>query len=238
MMDLFDGVTAGQWFERDNLRLYWQPSYIQSIEPLAAKTPPHTVNVASSDDPCFSSNCTANPAQSIDAQTIYETLACELCWQQGEVTVYGKRHLEPRLSAYYGEPNSAYRYSGKTVSPRPWHPLLLTLKHHLETTLGTHFNAVLCNYYRNGQDGMGWHSDNEPELGPAPTIASLSFGSPRKFNLRHKTGAAAKLTFELGHGDLLVMAGTTQQFWQHNLTKTQRPVDGRINLTFRAVEPR
>lgn len=171
----------------------------------------------------------------LNAQAVYTQLVQQLVWQQGQVTVYGKKHLEPRLSAYYGDANSHYRYSGKTVMPQPWHPLLLDIKHALQATLNTPFNAVLCNYYRNGSDGMGWHSDDEPELGPTPTIASLSLGSPRKFNLRSKQDKKNKITFDLGQGDLLVMADSTQRYWQHNVSKTTRAVEGRINLTYRWV---
>lgn len=171
----------------------------------------------------------------LNEQTFYDRLVNELAWQQGEVTVYGKKHLEPRLSAYYGDANSHYRYSGKTVTPLAWQPLLLDIKHALEATLNTTFNAVLCNYYRNGGDGMGWHSDNEPELGPSPTIASVSLGNPRKFNLRHKKDKSQKMAFNLGNGDLLVMAGKTQHYWEHNITKTTRAIGGRINLTYRLV---
>lgn len=174
----------------------------------------------------------------LDPSATYGQLLEALNWQQGEVTVYGKKHLEPRLSAYYGEPNTGHSYSGKTITPQPWHPLLLTIKHTLEATLDTHFNAVLCNYYRNGSDGMGWHSDDEPELGATPTIASVSLGCPRQFNLRNKQNKTHKMTFDLGRGDLLVMADKTQRYWQHNITKTTQVTEGRINLTFRHIQPR
>ncbi|WP_053980825.1 alpha-ketoglutarate-dependent dioxygenase AlkB family protein [Marinagarivorans algicola] len=174
----------------------------------------------------------------LDPNTTYTQLLEQLTWRQGEVTVYGKKHLEPRLSTYYADPHTNHSYSGKRLEAQPWHPLLLIIKNTLEATLDTHFNAVLCNYYRNGNDGMGWHSDDEPELGATPTIASVSLGSPRQFNLRNKQDKTQKMAFNLGGGDLLVMTGKTQRYWQHNITKTTQAIEGRINLTFRHIQPR
>lgn len=161
----------------------------------------------------------------------------QLDWQQGQITLYGKTYQEPRLSLYCGDKGAHYSYSQKSMQPRSWHPLLLSLKNQLSQHFNVPFNAVLCNHYRNGQDGMGWHSDDEPELGPSPTIASLSFGATRRFILRSKLDHNQKRSFNLNHGSLLLMAGDTQQHWQHAVPKTQTAIASRINLTFRAINP-
>ena len=170
------------------------------------------------------------------ADSYLQTLQQQLNWQQGVITLYGKTHKEPRLSSYYGDEDAHYRYSGKAMQAQPWHPLLSTLGKQLSLRFETPFNAVLCNYYRDGQDGMGWHSDDEAELGPSPTIASLSLGATRRFIMRNKEMPTQKRNFELSHGSLIVMAGPTQQHWQHSVTKTQTSVANRINLTFRHIK--
>lgn len=128
------------------------------------------------------------------ADQYFQALLQQLIWRQDVITLYGKAHKEPRLCAYYGDSNAHYNYSQKNMQPHPWHPLLFALKKQLSQKLNTPFNAVLCNYYRDGQDGMGWHSDDEPELGPSPIIASLSFGATRRFILRNKKAHTQKDT--------------------------------------------
>ena len=163
----------------------------------------------------------------------------ELDWSRREITLFGRRVLQPRLVAWYGEPDAIYRYSGLTLEPLPWHPLLRTLKSRVEERSGCRFNSVLANAYRDGNDSMGWHSDDEKELGREPVIASLSLGAPRRFLLRPKNRApgqpAERLALPLAHGSLLLMKGTSQQRFQHSLPRTRRPVGLRINLTYRRV---
>ncbi|HEY7773233.1 MAG TPA: alpha-ketoglutarate-dependent dioxygenase AlkB [Marinagarivorans sp.] len=172
------------------------------------------------------------------ADSLLVTLLAELDWQQGRVHLFGKDHQEPRLSSYYGDTGSDYSYANRAVVPAPWHPALAALRQQLSEAFSSPFNAVLCNLYRNGQDCMGWHSDDEPELGPQPTIASVSLGATRRFRLRDKQNPKLQQTFELNHGSLLIMAGTTQRYWQHSLAKAQKIQSPRINLTFRYVTPK
>jgi alkylated DNA repair dioxygenase AlkB len=175
-----------------------------------------------------------------DQQQCYQQLLESIDWQQDTIQLYGRPVLIPRLNAWYGDEGAGYHYSGLQLSPKPWAPALLAIKYQLEQFLNTSFNSVLANYYRDGQDSVAWHSDDESELGPTPLIASISLGASRRFSLRpcHQQEPAGKpVHIELQGGSLLVMAGTTQQHWQHQLPKTSRPVAGRINLTFRTVLP-
>lgn len=166
------------------------------------------------------------------ADNAYQRLSLELNWQQQAIMMFGKPIMQPRLHAWYGE--KAYRYSGLSLAPQPWGPALLPLKAQCERVADQPFNSVLANLYRHGQDSMGWHQDNEPELGHQPVIASLSLGATRRFALRH-IQSKEKLTFELSHGSLLVMAGDTQHCWQHTIPKTRQACQPRINLTFRQI---
>lgn len=159
-------------------------------------------------------------------------LLAETDWREETVVVYGKRHLQPRLSAWYGD--AAYTYSGLRLQPAPFTPLLHTLRHAVETATGHPFNSVLLNYYRNERDSMGMHSDDEPELGPSPAIASLSFGAARTFILKHKHNKRT-VRVELTDGSLLLMAGETQKHWLHGINKMTRMLQARINLTFRNI---
>ncbi|HHI5410163.1 TPA: alpha-ketoglutarate-dependent dioxygenase AlkB [Vibrio metoecus] len=160
-------------------------------------------------------------------------LKTELNWQQKSIRLFGKCVLQPRLIAWYGDED--YRYSGLTLSAHPFPERLAQLKMQCEEAAQTRFNSVLANLYRDGQDSMGWHQDNEPELGTNPIIASLSLGESRRFLLRHKQDPALKIECELSHGDLLIMAGTTQHCWQHAIPKTRQTKQLRINLTFRNI---
>ena len=135
-----------------------------------------------------------------------------------------------------GDAQAHYQYSGLSLSPQPWLPTVKAIRRKIEKRCCHRFNSVLINLYRDGKDSNGWHSDNEPELGENPVIASLSLGATRRFRLRHKyRKALAPYSIDLPHGSLLLMAGTTQQYWQHCLSKTARQVGPRINLTFRWV---
>ena len=160
-----------------------------------------------------------------------------LAWQQKPIVIFGREVLQPRLTAWYGDPHCSYVYSGKRNEPLAWTPLLSALRAAVETVTGARFNSVLANCYRNGQDSMGWHSDDEPELGPDPSIASLSFGAPRRFCLQHRKQKMQRLELLLQDGDLLLMAGATQANYRHALPKTAKPVGERLNFTFRWIYP-
>jgi len=163
-------------------------------------------------------------------------LTHHILWQQRAITVYGKRHLQPRLIAWYGDEGIRYRYSGDTLLALPWTQPLGALRTLCEQQSDVAFNSVLLNRYRDGQDAMGWHSDNESELGSSPVIASVSLGQVRRFDLRHRQTREKRSVF-LPHGSLLVMAGNTQVHWEHQIPRSKKITGERINLTFRRVEP-
>ena len=163
----------------------------------------------------------------------------ELVWSQQEIRLFGRRVMQPRLIAWHGDPGAVYTYSGLTLSPLPWHPVLEELRNTLEARTDGHFNAVLANAYRDGRDSMGWHSDDERELGPEPLIASVSLGAERRFLIRPRSrpedGASRSQGIILEHGSLLLMKGESQRRFQHALPRTQKPTGLRINLTYRRV---
>ena len=169
------------------------------------------------------------------AAALFDALHADLPWQVHRVRMFGREIDAPRLSCWIGDPGAAYRYSGMRHAPHPWPPVLGPLRGRLAAETGADFNSVLANLYRDGRDRMGWHSDDEPELGPRPLIASLSLGATRRFALRHRRDAGRRLMLELPHGSLLLMRGDTQVEWHHALPGTTRPVGARINLTFRVV---
>lgn len=167
---------------------------------------------------------------------VFSQLHSQIAWRQEFITLYGKRRAQPRLTAWYGDPGTTYRYSGLTLEPRPWLPLLRDIKAVIEPAVGARFNSALVNLYRTGQDSMGWHSDDEPELGRNPIIASVSLGASRRFLMRHRSRPQEpKIDLTLTHGSLLVMKGATQHHWQHQVPKTIKSVGSRINLTFRQI---
>lgn len=163
----------------------------------------------------------------------------DLDWEQREIRLFGRPVMQPRLIAWYGDSQAEYRYSGLTLDPSPWQPLLKRLKSRIEEFCGERFNSVLANAYRNGNDSMGWHSDNEVELGDCPLIASLSLGASRRFLVRPSGRVPVERRqssgVDLENGSLLVMKGCCQQNYQHALPKTRREVGLRINLTYRLV---
>ncbi|MDG4555733.1 MAG: alpha-ketoglutarate-dependent dioxygenase AlkB [Candidatus Competibacter sp.] len=169
-----------------------------------------------------------------ESARLFAILQRETDWRQQAIVLYGRSIASPRLSAWHGDPDAVYRYSGLRLEPVPWTPTLLEVRERVETLAMARFNSVLLNLYRDGQDSMGWHSDDEPELGRNPLIASVSFGATRRFLLRHKK---RRLRFEwsLEDGDVLVLGGTTQHGWRHHVPKTRLPVGPRINLTFRRI---
>ncbi|WP_339510575.1 alpha-ketoglutarate-dependent dioxygenase AlkB family protein [Pseudomonas sp. RL_15y_Pfl2_60] len=156
-------------------------------------------------------------------------------WQQPQVNLFGRRHPVPRLLAWYGDAGVGYRYSGLYHAPLPWTPLLAEIRAQLVTYVGQPLNGLLLNYYRDGQDSMGWHSDDESELGRDPIVVSLSLGGSRRFDLRRKGQQRIEHSLHLDHGSLLVMRGSTQHYWQHQIAKTRKPCAPRLNLTFRYV---
>ncbi|MDP9109867.1 MAG: alpha-ketoglutarate-dependent dioxygenase AlkB [Pseudomonadota bacterium] len=171
------------------------------------------------------------------ATALYELINTTV-WRHEQIVLFGKRYWQPRLVAAHGDPDTAYTYSGLTLPMHPWSPLLARIKQDIERACGCRFNSVLLNYYRDQHDSMGWHSDDESALGPAPVIASLSFGARRIFKLRHKTRAdLATLSLALEDGSLLMMEGTTQRYWKHAVEKQRDASTARINLTFRQINP-
>lgn len=168
-----------------------------------------------------------------EADALYHALSQELAWHQGDVFIFGKWHKIPRLQAFHGEPGLSYRYSGKSLTPEPWTPILLSLRDQLKS-MGYSPNAVLANWYRDGKDKMGWHRDNEPELGTEPVILSISLGACRDFQIRHRATKETQ-TIALEHGSLLIMKGKSQTDYEHQLPIRKRCQEGRINLTYRTL---
>jgi alkylated DNA repair dioxygenase AlkB len=171
-----------------------------------------------------------------EADTLLYQLKNEIPWQQDDIKVFGKVYLQPRLTALFGNEGKSYSYSNIKMQPHPWNSLLKKIKLKVESAADTNFTTVLLNLYRDGKDSNGWHADNEKELGVNPIIASLSFGAERVFQLKHNTIIDAKKSITLEHGSLLLMKGSTQHFWKHQIPKTAKPVGTRINLTFRSIE--
>lgn len=170
------------------------------------------------------------------ANLLFEKLLHETPWQQDTITVYGKNHLQPRLTALFGNEGKPYSYSNIVMQPHSWNALLTYIKEEVENNCGEKFTTVLLNLYRDGKDSNGWHSDNEKELGRNPTIASVSFGAERAFHLQHNSVKEAKQKIILEPGSLLIMKGETQHFWKHQIPKTAKPIAPRINLTFRNIK--
>ncbi|MFP6848843.1 MAG: alpha-ketoglutarate-dependent dioxygenase AlkB [Pseudomonas sp.] len=179
-------------------------------------------------------------AQWLDAATADSWLAeltAQVPWQQPQVQIYGRQLPVPRLLAWYGDAEASYRYSGLTHQPLPWTPLLASIRERVVQAVGQPLNAVLLNYYRDGQDSMGWHSDDEAALGTNPLIASLNLGGARRFDLRRRGQKRIEHSLVLQHGSLLVMRGPTQHHWQHQVAKTRSACAPRLNLTFRLIKP-
>lgn len=167
---------------------------------------------------------------------LFEKLQQDIPWQQDSITVFGKTHPQPRLTALFGNEGKPYSYSNIVMQPNPWNPFLVFIKNEIEEVCQENFTTVLLNYYRDGKDSNGWHADNEKELGENPVIASVSFGAERFFHLQHNTLKEQKLKINLEHGSFLLMKGETQHFWKHQIPKTAKPIGPRINLTFRIIK--
>jgi alkylated DNA repair dioxygenase AlkB len=166
-----------------------------------------------------------------EADELFALLKERTPWKQ-ETGSFGR--LFPRLTAYHADPGVSYTYSGVTHPALPWPDYLVDLRRRIEESAKAPFNSLLLNYYRHGDDSIGFHSDDEKELGRNPIVPSLSLGATRQFVLRHVT-TKKRLTIDLTHGSLLIMAGSTQHHWQHMVPKTKKPVGERINLTFRNI---
>lgn len=175
----------------------------------------------------------------LDATTsavLFQHLFTETPWQHDSITLFGKTHPQPRLTAFYGADDLRYSYSNLKLKTFSWTDTLLDLKNKIEKAAGAEFNSVLLNLYRDGKDSNGWHADNEKELGINPAIASLTLGSERFFHLKHLHNPAHKCKLKLENGSLLVMKGSTQHFYKHQIPKTAQEVGPRINLTFRLIK--
>lgn len=195
-----------------------------------------------------------------DADALFAECRDRIPWETHRIRMFGREIDSPRLSCWIGDPGAVYTYSRTRFEPRPWPSALAVVRRRLSNTLGVEFDSVLANLYRDGRDRMGWHSDDEPELGPEPTIASLSLGGARRFVLKPKAGPrndatsdraedatvvgprnsqdGGRFALTLGHGSLLVMAGLTQRRYVHALPATTTTVAPRINLTFRRIVSR
>lgn len=173
---------------------------------------------------------------SAEAACLFDVLRQQVAWREEDVVLFGRRYRQPRLVAWYGDAGAVYSYSGNRMQPQPWIEPLLALRERVEGEAGASFNSVLLNLYRHERDAMGWHSDDEPELGRNPVIASVSLGVSREFQLRHRQREDLAIQrLVLGHGSLLVMAGPTQHHWKHRVKRETRALGERINLTFRQI---
>jgi alkylated DNA repair dioxygenase AlkB len=166
----------------------------------------------------------------------FQHLKDTIPWQQDDITLFGKTHKQPRLTALFANNNLPYTYSNIVMTPHQFTNELLKIKYDIEKEANHEFSTVLLNLYRHGSDSNGWHADNEKELGKNPVIASLSLGEPRIFQLKHRTIKTEKHKLVLKHGSLLIMKGEMQQYWLHQIPKTKREIGVRINLTFRTIK--
>jgi alkylated DNA repair dioxygenase AlkB len=174
----------------------------------------------------------------IDEETssyFFDVLLNQIQWRQEPVKLFGREIMQPRLTAWHGDPDNSYTYSGITMKASPWTPELLRIKDIADRLSGVCSNSVLLNLYRDGNDGMGWHRDNEKMLGKMPTIASVSLGATRTFQLRNYHSKQNIISINLDPGSILIMKGESQQHWEHRLPKKKSIAGLRINLTFRQI---
>jgi alkylated DNA repair dioxygenase AlkB len=172
-----------------------------------------------------------------EAQQLLADLIAHLNWQQPSIRMHGKEVLIPRKQVWMGDSNTSYRYSGQLFVPEVWDDRILMCKRQVEDLSGYRYNSVLCNLYRDGQDSVSWHADDEPELDPNTPIASLSLGATRRFDLKPKSGQQQKVQLALEDASLLIMSPEVQSFWLHQIAKTKKVLAPRINLTFRRIIP-
>ena len=171
-----------------------------------------------------------------EANQLLDALLAGIQWQQEKIKLYGKVHPLPRLTALYGDPGTTYSYSGITAECAPWVPALLTIRERIEQVSNASFNSVLLNRYRNGSDSMSWHADDEPELGRNPIIGSVSLGEGRTLQMKHKSDKSDRRDIPLANGSFLLMQGTVQHHWLHQIAKTRRQMGERVNLTYRLIQ--
>ncbi|WP_290696633.1 alpha-ketoglutarate-dependent dioxygenase AlkB [Lacinutrix sp.] len=171
-----------------------------------------------------------------ESQLFFDTILNNTNWQQDDITVFGKTYAQPRLTALFANNNKPYSYSNITMLPEVFTENLIKIKSKIETKTEAKFTTCLANLYRDGNDSNGWHADNEKELGEDPVIASVTFGAARFFNLKHRKDKTLKQKLLLENGSLLLMQGKTQQHWLHQIAKTKKEVEPRINLTFRVIK--
>ena len=164
-----------------------------------------------------------------------EALCAAVPWQQKPIKLFGRKMLQPRLVAWYGDQGCNYRYSGLTLKPLIWNRELMEIKKDVEAFTHEKFNSALLNLYRNEKDSMGAHHDNEKELGPSPIIASVSLGANRRFLFSHVSQKKVKVTLDLCDGSLLLMKGSTQKYWKHAVPKQKTASESRLNITFRYI---
>ena len=171
-----------------------------------------------------------------ECSAYFKELQTTIEWKQEPIKIFGQQVMQPRLTAWYGDNHKPYTYSGITMQPVSWTPTLMAIKRKIEAVAKVEFTSALLNLYRNGKDSMGWHRDNEKELGNNPVIASVSFGASRIFKLRLYENKTVSKSIELSDGSFLLMSGETQHYWEHQIAKTNKPVGPRINITFRVIK--
>tara|TARA_Y100000746_G_scaffold232311_1_gene248742 strand:- start:32 stop:670 length:639 start_codon:yes stop_codon:yes gene_type:complete len=167
--------------------------------------------------------------------TLCSLLIKELNWRQDKITMFGQTHDVPRLNAWYGDADCSYSWSGITMTPNPWNSTLRDIREKVNGVASEQFNSVLANFYRDGNDKVDWHADDEEVLGQAPVIASVSLGATRKFRIRRKDRSEKATDIFLRSGDVLVMRGLTQLLWEHEVPRSKKVREPRVNLTFRKV---
>jgi alkylated DNA repair dioxygenase AlkB len=171
----------------------------------------------------------------LEANQLFDALRRDILWREETIKLYGQVHKQPRLTALYGDPDTSYRYSGITLESVPWIPALLKIKERIEQVSNASFNSVLLNRYRDGSDSMGWHADDEPELGRNPIIGSVSLGENRALQMKHKSDKSNRRNIPLANGSFLLMQGAVQHHWLHQIAKSRRQMGERINLTYRFI---
>lgn len=170
------------------------------------------------------------------ADHLFKVLRDNTPWKQDNITVFGKSYPQPRLTALFGDNNKPYSYSNINMNPHMFSPELLALRNKLQLENGIHFTSCLLNLYRDGKDSNGWHADDEKALGENPVIASITLGQERYFHLKHKSAKELKHKLLLEHGSMLLMKGETQHCWYHQIPKTTKVINERINITFRIIK--
>jgi alkylated DNA repair dioxygenase AlkB len=181
-------------------------------------------------------DCIKTDWRSFEKEKLNEIQFLNIGWHHDAIRMYGKDVFLPRYSAWHGDSDKPYTYSGLTLNPKPWNPVLLEIKQKIEFPSSAEFNSVLLNWYRDGSDYIGWHADAERELGKNPIIGSVNFGATRTFQIRRIDDETEKVSFPLSHGTVLIMMGELQHFWHHSVPKEKKVTRSRINLTFRKIK--